>query len=85
MLSLFGQRFLDLGGLFPDIFRGVDPVESRFELFLHPGPFLDVPGGVQHLQFGDAADADQRPIMRGSSSSRTAGRWSRASALLSAR
>ena len=30
-------------------------------MLLHPGPFLDVPRGVQHLQFGDAADADQCP------------------------
>src|SRR5450631_3293448 len=61
VLGLLGKRLLDLGSLLPDVFGDVDAVEGRFELLLHPGPFLDVPGGVQHLQFGDAADADQRP------------------------
>ena len=71
-MGLFGQCLLDLSGLFPDVFGDVDPVEGRFELLLHPGTFLDVPGRVQHLQFGDAADAPTRArIIRGSSSSRT--------------
>ena len=85
VLGLFGQCLLDLGGLFPDVFRSVDSAEGRFELLLHPGSFLDAPGGVKHLQFGDAQMLTSARIMRGSSSSRTAGRWSRASALLSAR
>jgi hypothetical protein len=59
MLSLLGQRLLDLRCLVPDVLRGIDTVQGRRELFLHAGPLLDVPGREQHLQFRHAADADQ--------------------------
>jgi hypothetical protein len=60
MLGLFGQCFLDLRCLVPDVLGRVDMLQRCCKLLLHPGPLLDVPGGEEHLQFRDAADADQR-------------------------
>ena len=59
VLGLFGQRFLDLRCLVPNVLRGINTVQGRRELFLHPGPLLDVPGREEHLQLRHAADADQ--------------------------
>ena len=59
MLSLFGECFLDFRCLVPDVRRGIDLVQRRGQLFLHPGPLLDVPGREEHLQFRYPANADQ--------------------------
>jgi hypothetical protein len=59
VLSLFGERFLHFRCLVPDVLGGIDPVQGRGQLFLHPGPLLDVPGREEHLQLRYPADADQ--------------------------
>jgi hypothetical protein len=60
VLGLFGQCFLDLRCQVPDVLGRVDMLQGCRKLLLHPGPLLDVPRGEEHLQFRDAADADQR-------------------------
>jgi hypothetical protein len=60
VLCLLGQRFLDLRCPLPDVLGSINAVHGCFELLFHPGPFLNVARGVEHLQFRDTADADQR-------------------------
>jgi hypothetical protein len=59
VLGLFGQRFLDFRCLIPDVLRGIYAFQGCRQLFLHPGPLLDVPGREEHLQLRSPADADQ--------------------------